>query len=80
MGLEQFRYEQLVEFQGFAKFFLTLAVFIFFYSYIYSMYKRDKSGERDYESYSKLVLDDAIDSKPLEDVNEDKYEKEGELR
>ena len=38
-----------------------------FYSYIYSMYKRQKTGERDFEKYSDLVLDDAYDSKPLEE-------------
>jgi cytochrome c oxidase cbb3-type subunit 4 len=71
-------YNQLLELQGYAKFFLTLIVFVIFYSYIYSIYKRDKTGERDFESYSKLVLDDEISSEPLEDRNNDK-EKEGEL-
>jgi cytochrome c oxidase cbb3-type subunit 4 len=45
-------------------------VFIVFYSYAYSIYKRDKKGERDFEKYSKLVLDDSIDSEPLEDRKE----------
>jgi cytochrome c oxidase cbb3-type subunit 4 len=55
--------------QGYAKFFLILFVFIVFYSYAYSIYKRDKKGERDFEQYSKLVLDDSIDSDPLEKRN-----------
>jgi len=71
-------YNQLLELQGYAKFFLTLIVFVIFYSYVYSIYKRDRTGERDFESYSKLVLDDEISSEPLEDRNNDK-EKEGEL-
>lgn len=59
-------YETILTYQGYAKFFLTLFVFVIFYGYIYSIYKRDKRGERNYEDYSKLALDDDIDSKPLE--------------
>jgi len=53
--------------QGYAKFFLLTLVFVVFYGYAYSIYKRDKKGERDFEKYSNLVLDDSIESKPLED-------------
>jgi len=60
-------YEEALTFQGYAKFFLLLLVFIVFYSYVYSIYKRQKTGERDYEKYSDLVLDDSFDSKPLEE-------------
>ena len=59
-------YETLVTIQGYVKFGLLLVVFVVFYSYAYSIYKRDKTGERDFEKYSNLVLDDDIDSKPLE--------------
>jgi cytochrome c oxidase cbb3-type subunit 4 len=52
--------------QGYAKFILLTIVFIVFYSYAYSIYKRDKKGERDFEKYSNLVLDDSIKSEPLE--------------
>ncbi|MCT7911023.1 CcoQ/FixQ family Cbb3-type cytochrome c oxidase assembly chaperone [Arcobacter lacus] len=60
-------YETLLTVQGYAKFFLVLAVFIIFYSYAYSIYKRDKTGERDFEKYSKLVHDDSSVSTPLEE-------------
>ena len=60
-------YEELMTFQGYAKFSLLLFVFIIFYAYVYSMFKRQKSGERDFEKYSDLVLDDSIDSEPLEE-------------
>ena len=59
-------YETLMEIQGYAKFALIFFVFVVFYSYAYSIYKRQKTGERDFEKYSKLVLDDSIESKPLE--------------
>lgn len=65
-------YETLLTLQGYAKFFLVLAVFIIFYSYAYSIYKRDKTGERDFEKYSNLVHDDSYVSTPLEERKRDK--------
>ncbi len=59
-------YETLMTIQGYAKFTILVVVFVLFYSYAYSIYKRDKTGERDFEKYSDLVLDDSIGSKPLE--------------
>ena len=64
-------YETLMTVQGYAKFFLVLAVFIIFYSYAYSIYKRDKKGERDFEKYSNLVHDDSHVSSPLEERKKD---------
>lgn len=64
-------YETLLTVQGYTKFFLLLVVFIAFYSYAYSIYKRDKTGERDYEKYSKLVHDDSSVSPPLEERKKD---------
>lgn len=71
-------YETLLTVQGYAKFFLILIVFIVFYSYAYSIYKRNKTGERDFEKYSKLVLDDSIESKPLESRKENSEKKDKE--
>ena len=65
-------YETLLTLQGYAKFFLVLAVFIIFYSYAYSIYRRDKKGERDFEKYSKLVHDDSSVSPLLEERKNDK--------
>ena len=45
---------------------------LLFYSYAYSIYKRDKTGERDYEKYSNLVHDDSSVSSPLEERKKDK--------
>jgi len=58
--------ETLMTIAGYGKFFITLFIFVIFYSYAYSIYKRDKTGERDFEKYSNLVLDDSLDSTPLE--------------
>ncbi|MDX4059382.1 CcoQ/FixQ family Cbb3-type cytochrome c oxidase assembly chaperone [Arcobacter sp. AHV-9/2010] len=59
-------YETLVNLQGYVKFFLILIVFVLFYSYAFSIYRRDRKGERDFEKYSKLVHDDSSVSEPLE--------------
>lgn len=67
MNLDQ---ETLLTIQGYGKFFITLFVFIVFYSYAYSIYKRQKTGERDFEKYSDLVHNDSIESKPLESNRE----------
>jgi cytochrome c oxidase cbb3-type subunit 4 len=44
-------YETLLTIQGYTKIGFITLVFIVFYSYAYSIYKRDRSGERDFESY-----------------------------
>jgi len=71
-------YQELVDLQGYLKFFLLLVVFVVFYSYAYSIYKRDKKGERDFEKYSNLVHDDSIESTPLEERKNNLDEKEKE--
>ena len=58
--------ETLFTIAGYGKFFITLFIFIIFYAYAYSIYKRQKTGEKDFEKYSNLVLNDSLDSTPLE--------------
>ena len=70
--------ETLLTIQGYAKFFLILIVFIVFYSYAFSMYRRQKKGERDFEKYSNLVHDDSIESDPLEVIKKEEKNKEKE--
>lgn len=65
-------YDSLLTLQGYSRFFLILVIFVIFYSYAYSIYKRDKTGERDFEKYSKLVHDDSSVSTPLEERKKDK--------
>ncbi|AXH13937.1 CcoQ/FixQ family Cbb3-type cytochrome c oxidase assembly chaperone [Malaciobacter mytili] len=64
--------EALLNLQGYLKFFLILIVFVVFYSYAFSIYRRDKKGERDFEKYSNLVHDDSVKSDPLEERNNNK--------
>ena len=42
-----------------------LLVFLL-YSYIIYLYRSEKKGEKDFEKYGSLALDDELDSKPLE--------------
>jgi len=37
------------------------------YGYIIHLYRSEKKGERDYEKYGNIALDDEVTSKPVED-------------
>jgi len=58
--------ETLMTIGGYGKFFILLFVFIMFYAYAFSIYKRERKGERNFEKYSDLVLNDSLDATPLE--------------
>jgi cytochrome c oxidase cbb3-type subunit 4 len=53
--------------QGYASFFMTIFLVIMLYAYIIHLYRSEKKGERDYEKYGKIALDDSITSTPVED-------------
>ncbi len=55
------------ELQGYASFFMTIVLVIMLYGYIIYLYRSEKSGERDYEKYGNIALDDSITSTPIED-------------
>ena len=52
--------------QGYASFFMTIFLVIVLYGYIIHLYRSEKKGERDYEKYGNIALDDEIDSTPIE--------------
>ncbi len=54
------------ELQGYAYFFMTIFLVLMLYGYIIHLYRSEKKGERDYEKYGNIALDDEIDSKPIE--------------
>lgn len=58
--------EMLVEFRGYIYFITTIALVVFLYSYIYYMYKAQRTGAKDYEKYARLALDDGILDTPVE--------------
>ena len=66
----------IAEIQAYVYLIGTVIAVVVLYSYIMYLYKSEKSGEKDYEKYGKLALDDNIDSKPLvENESRTKHEK-----
>ena len=66
----------IAEIQAYLYLIGTVIAVVVLYSYIVYLYKSEKSGEKDYEKYGKLALDDNIDSKPLvENESRTKHEK-----
>jgi len=55
------------EMQGYASIFMTIFLVIMLYGYIIHLYRSEKKGERDYEKYGNIALDDEITSTPVED-------------
>ena len=54
------------ELQGYASFFMTIFLVVMLYGYIIHLYRSEKKGERDYEKYGNIALDDELDSSPVE--------------
>jgi len=52
--------------QGYAFFFFTIFLVVILYGYILHLYRSEKKGERDYEKYGKLALDDELTDRPVE--------------
>lgn len=58
--------EAIVEYRGYLYFAATILLVVFLYSYIYYMYKAQRTGAKDYEKYARLALDDGILDTPIE--------------
>ena len=56
----------ITELQGYASFVMTIFLVIMLYWYIVYLYRSEKKGERDYEKYGNIALDDEITSTPVE--------------
>ncbi|MEJ2527193.1 MAG: cytochrome c oxidase, cbb3-type, CcoQ subunit [Sulfurovaceae bacterium] len=50
----------------YANLFMTVFLVLMLYVYIIVIYRIEKNGEKDYEKYGKIALDDEIDSQPIE--------------
>jgi cytochrome c oxidase cbb3-type subunit 4 len=61
--------------QAYAYFFFTAFLVLVLYAYIYHLYSSEKKGERDYEKYGNIALDDEITDKPVEKISEEENEK-----
>jgi cytochrome c oxidase cbb3-type subunit 4 len=56
----------LAEMQGYAYFFFTIFLVVILYGYILHLYRSEKKGERDYEKYGRMALDDELSDRPVE--------------
>ncbi len=66
--------EAIRELQAYGYLLMIVLLTIGLYAYIHHLYKTQKSGERDYEKYSNLALDDDISSSPVEEHTKEKKE------
>jgi cytochrome c oxidase cbb3-type subunit IV len=64
------------EFAPYGYFFLTAFMVFILYGYINHLYKSEKRGERDYEKYGNIALDDDITSEPVEQNEKRKIKEE----
>jgi cytochrome c oxidase cbb3-type subunit 4 len=55
------------ELQGYGTLLMTILLVIILYWYIMYLYRSEKKGERDFEKYGRIALDDSIDTPPVED-------------
>ena len=60
--------------QGVMYFALIVFLTVVLYGYIIHLYRSEKRGERDYEKYGKMALDDELTSEPVEPIEENKKE------
>jgi cytochrome c oxidase cbb3-type subunit 4 len=56
----------IAELQGQAMFYFTVVLTVILYGYILHLYRSEKKGERDYEKYGKMALDDELTDAPVE--------------
>ncbi len=62
----------IAEFQGYGFVFLTGMMVFVLYGYIFHLYRSEKKGERNYEKYGSIALNDEITDKPVEEVSKEK--------
>ncbi len=61
--------------QGIAFFALTVLLTVILYGYILHLYRSEKKGERDYEKYGRIAIDDELTDRPVEEKPGSKNEK-----
>ncbi len=59
----------IAELQAYGYFFLTAFLVFVLYGYIYHLYSSERKGERDYEKYGNIALNDEITDKPVEEIS-----------
>ena len=67
--------QTLREIQGYGAFIFLALCAALLYGYYFHLYRSEKSGRRNYERYSDLVLTDGIDEEILESASVDENDK-----
>ncbi len=52
--------------QAYGYFFFVMFLVIILYSYIWHLYKSERTGKKNYEKYGNIALDDNITDSPVE--------------
>ena len=65
----------IADIQAYAYFFFTGFLVLVLYGYIYHLYSSERKGERDYEKYGDIALNDEVTDKPVEKVSKKETEK-----
>lgn len=74
----EFSVETLKEIQAYLYFIFTGFLCLILYAYIYHLYSSEKKGDKNYEKYSNIALDDEIDSTPVQkDSNDEQKQNNG---
>lgn len=68
--------ETIRELQAYGYIFFTIFLAVILYSYIYHLYRDEKTGTRNYEKYSNMALRDSLDDAPVEAISPLNKEKE----
>ena len=61
--------ETLMAIREWAYVIFTGLMVVLLYSYIYYLYSSEKKGEKDYEKFAKIALDDNVDSTPTQSTS-----------
>lgn len=73
-------YETIKNIQAGVYIVATFLLVVFLYSYIFYLYRAQRSGAVDYEKYAYLALDDSLDDAPIEKRESDGYNKHMDAR
>lgn len=63
---------EIKELQGYVYWVLTIVLVVILYAYILHLYRSERRGEKDYEKYGRMAIDDELDSKPVEPFEKNK--------
>jgi len=61
--------ETIRELQAYGYIFFTIFLAVILYSYLYHLYRSEKSGERNFEKYANMALRDELTDAPVEPMS-----------